>query len=140
VRDFASSVAWPAEQKRLTVTFHYREVADEHAALRELEHVAERARDEGLVARFGRKMLEILPPLAEDKGTAVRTLLERSGVTRALVAGDDVTDLDAFRALDGLPCAIRVAVASDESPAELRDAAEIVVASPAEFLALLQRL
>jgi trehalose 6-phosphate phosphatase len=138
--DFSSGVAWPAEPKRLTLAFHFRDAPDEQAAIRELEGVAARARDEGFVARFGRKVLEVLPPLAGDKGTAVRQLVVEHGLSRALVAGDDTTDLDAFRAVDELPCRVRVAIASSESPAVLLEAAEIVVASPAAFLELLRRL
>ena len=138
--DFASTVAWPAEPKRLTLAFHFRDAEDERDAVRELEDVAERAREEGFVARFGRKVLEVLPPLAADKGTAVRHLVEERGLTRALVAGDDTTDLDAFRAVDDLPCRIRVAVVSPESPSVLRDSAEVVVGSTDEFLELLRRL
>jgi trehalose 6-phosphate phosphatase len=138
--DFCSSVAWPAEPKRLTLAFHYRDAEDEQAAVRELEDVAERAREEGLVARFGRKVLEVLPPLAGDKGTAVRHMLEERGLSRALVAGDDTTDLDAFRAVDDLPVHVRVAVVSPEAPSVLRDSAEIVVTSTVEFLELLRRL
>jgi trehalose 6-phosphate phosphatase len=138
--DFASSVAWPTEPKRLTLAFHFREVEDERAAVRELEEVADRAREEGLVARFGRKVLEVLPPLAGDKGSAVRHLLEGADLNRALVAGDDTTDLDAFRAVDRMACAVRVAVVSAESPSLLRDSADIVVESTGEFLELLRRL
>ena len=140
MREFAADVPWPVERKRLTLAFHYRQAENEQAAVRELEEVAERARDEGLVARFGRKVLEVLPPLAGDKGTAVKQLVEERGLTRALVAGDDTTDLDAFRAVDDVDVAVRVAVASPESPTLLRDYAEIVVESPTEFLELLRRL
>ena len=82
----------------------------------------------------------MLPPLAGDKGTAVRHLIEEHGLSRALVAGDDTTDLDAFHAVDGLPFAVRVAVVSAESPPVLRESADIVVGSTAEFLQLLRRL
>jgi trehalose 6-phosphate phosphatase len=140
IRDFGSSVAWPAEPKRLTLSFHYRDAEDEQAAVRALDEVAERAREEGFVARFGRKVLEVLPPLAGDKGTAVRHLLGDAKLTRALVAGDDTTDLDAFRAVDDLDCAVRVAVASPESPSVLRESAEIVVETPEQFRELLKRL
>jgi trehalose 6-phosphate phosphatase len=136
---FAATVAWPdVERKTLTVVFHYRTALDESAARATLEDVAERARDAGLRASFGRKVLEVMPPLETNKGTAVRRLLAGAGLRRALVAGDDTTDLDAFHALDGLELAVRVAVAADESPPELRDAADIVVTSTEELLELLR--
>jgi trehalose 6-phosphate phosphatase len=140
LRPFASE-SWPwVEDKGLTVAFHWREADDEAAARRTLESIAERAQAEGLEARWGRKVLELRPPVAADKGTAARTLLAERGLQRALYAGDDTTDLDAFRGLQGLELAVRVAVASAEGPAGLRGAADLVVGSPAELLELLRTL
>jgi len=140
LRAFAD-LEWPwIEDKGLTVAFHWREAPDEDAARSELEAVAERARGTGLEARWGRKVLELRPPVDADKGTAVRSLLAEHGLRRALYAGDDTTDLDAFRSLDGYEVAVRVAVASGEAPPGLREAADIVVASPAELLTLLSLL
>ena len=85
-------------------------------------------------------MLEVRPPVAADKGTAVRALLAAHRLRRALYAGDDTTDLDAFRGLDGLELAVRVAVASPEAPTGLAEAADLVVASPTELLELLREL
>lgn len=139
IDSFAGTVDWPdVERKTLTVAFHYRTAADESEARAGLESVARRARAEGMRASFGRKVLEVLPPLDANKGTAVRTLLERAGLRRALVAGDDTTDLDAFRALDGLELAVRVAVATEESPPELRASADVVVGTTGELLELLR--
>ncbi len=142
LRDFAATVDWPVEDTELTtfLSFHYRRAEDEEAARAQLEHVAERAGAAGLVARFGRKVLELRPPVDADKGTAVRRLLDERGLARALYAGDDTTDLDAFRGLAGLELAVRVAVASPEAPPELREAADVVVESPAELLELLRML
>jgi trehalose 6-phosphate phosphatase len=140
LRSFAGTVEWPYEDKGVTGSFHYRTVADQAAARAYLEGVAERAREVGLVPRWGRKVLELRPPVKADKGTAVRRLLQDRELRRALYAGDDTTDLDAFAALDGLELAIRVAVASDEGPPELRGAADIVVDGPAELLRVLRRL
>ena len=140
---FAADAPWPPqeiEQKGLSLAFHYRGSADELEAVRALDAIADAAREEGLVARYGRKVLEVLPPVGSHKGTAVRRLLEEHGLRRALAAGDDTTDLDSFAALDGLDLAVRVAVASEESPRALVDAADVVVESPAEFLGLLQTL
>jgi trehalose 6-phosphate phosphatase len=140
IHSFGRRVDWPVEDKGLTISFHYRQAEDEEAALEYLEGVADQARSSGLRPRFGRKVLEIRPPVRADKGTAVRSLLAESGLSRALYAGDDSTDLDAFQALGGLELAIRVAVSSDEAPVELVRSAEIVVASPTELLGLLRRL
>lgn len=145
LRELAAGAGWPAqetEDKGLTVSFHYRRAADEGAARAELEQIAARAVSAGLVPRFGRKVLEVRPPVAADKGTAIRHLLREAKVARALYAGDDTTDLDAFRGLGeaGLELAIRVAVASEEVPAELRAQADLVVAGPDGLLALLRQL
>jgi trehalose-6-phosphatase len=85
-------------------------------------------------------VLEVLPPLETSKGTAVRRLLESSGLTRALYAGDDTTDLDGFAALDGLEVAVRVAVVSAEGPSELGERADVVVGSTDGVLELLRQL
>ena len=143
IADFAGAAPWAPSQielKGLTVAFHYRDRDDEQAAVRELEELAEAAREDGLVARFGRKVLEVLPPVGSNKGTAVRHLLDGAGLGRALVAGDDITDLDAFLAVAELEHRIRVAVLADESPSLLADNAELVLGSTAEFLELLRRL
>jgi trehalose 6-phosphate phosphatase len=138
---FVESLDWDdLERKPLTATLHYRRHPHPNEALVVLEEIAERAEAAGLVPRFGRKVLELRPPLAANKGTAVAHLLTQSGLRRALYAGDDTTDLDAFRALAGLELGVRVAVASSEGPPELREAADLVVDSPAEFLGLLRSL
>jgi len=140
LHEFAESVEWPVEDKGLAIVFHYRGEQDEEAALERLRDVAADARELGLVPQFGRKVLEVRPPVEADKGTAVRMLLEERGLGRALYAGDDTTDLDAFRGLDGLELAVRVAVASPEGPQELVEAADLVVDSPQELVGLLARL
>ena len=140
---FAADAPWPAEEierKGLSLAFHFRGREDEREAVCELDAIADSAREEGLVARYGRKVLEVLPPVGSHKGTAVRHLLAEHGLRRALAAGDDTTDLDSFAALDGLDVAVRVAVASPESPSALLDAADLVLGSTDEFLDLLSRL
>ncbi len=139
--EFADSVDWPAEEgKRLTLSFHYRSaenVADAEAALRA---VADRALQEGLRPRWGRRVLEIRPPIDGDKGTAVTRLLGESDLQRALYAGDDTTDIDAFRGLDGLELAVRIAVVSDEAPDKLGHAADLLVHGPEALAELLGKL
>jgi trehalose 6-phosphate phosphatase len=140
IEEFADSVEWPAERKRLSLSFHFRTAKDEQAAVTELRGVADRAVAAGLRPRWGRKVLEVRPPVDADKGTAVRALLDERQLLRAMYAGDDSTDLDAFRGLHGLDLAVRVAVVSDEGPNELGEAADIVVGGPDALAGLLRGL
>ena len=141
LRDFADATPeWPAERKRLTLSYHWREAHDRQEAEAVLARVAARAHDAGLVVRWGRKVLELRPPIGAHKGTAVVRLLADAGLDRALYAGDDTTDVDAFRALEGLELGVRVAVASGEAPPELSRSADLVLHGPAELLDLLRTL
>ena len=90
----------------------------------------------------GRKVVEAKPPIDADKGTAARALLEERGIDRALYAGDDTTDLDAFRGLDEarLDVAVKVAVGSPEMNPRLLTEADLVVDGPGELLYLLRTL
>ena len=141
VHEFARATGWPdIEVKPLTAAFHYRSAPDHEAARMTLEDVAARALDAGFRTKWGRLVLEVVPPIDASKGTAVQALLAESGLRRALYVGDDVTDLDGFRALDGLETAVRVAVVSTEGPTELGELADIVVGSTDAVLELLRQL
>jgi trehalose 6-phosphate phosphatase len=131
---------WEPERKQYSASFHFRTAPDEAAAVASLRTVERRAVELGLRPRWGRKVLEVLPPVAANKGTAVRSLLAERGLRRALYAGDDSTDLEAFRGLDGLDLAVRVAVVSDEGPSALGRAADVIVGGTSELVELLRRL
>jgi trehalose 6-phosphate phosphatase len=141
LHEFLTTVEWPrVEDKQLTAALHFRDVPDEAAARAELDAVAARAEAAGFLARYGRKVLEVLPPLEASKGSAVRRLLAEHQLERALYAGDDTTDLDAFAALDGLELGVRVAAMSPEGPPALRLSADILLQSQGDVLPLLRRL
>ncbi len=140
IATFAAGVDWPAERKPLSLTFHFRCADDEAAARAYLTQVEAAARDEGLVPRWGRMVLEVRPPVDANKGTAVEALLHRAAVSRALYAGDDTTDLDAFAGLADLELGVRVAVDSPEAPRALLEAADIVVVGTDGVLELLRAL
>jgi len=141
IHAFARGAGWAdLEVKPLTAAFHYRRAQDRDAARVRLEAVATDALAKGFRTKWGRFVLEVVPPVDASKGTAVRALLAETGLRRGLYAGDDVTDLDGFRALDGLEATVRVAIASAEGPSELGELADIVVGSTDAFLELLKRL
>jgi trehalose 6-phosphate phosphatase len=121
------------EDKGPIAAFHWRGAPDEDRARTHLEGLAQEAETAGLTIHWGRKVLEIRPPVPVHKGQAVRDLVLRSGVRAALFGGDDVTDLDGFTALTALmeegelDHALRVGVRSDEGPREILDQADLVV-------------
>ncbi|MEZ5100446.1 MAG: trehalose-phosphatase [Thermoleophilia bacterium] len=133
---------WPIEDKRLSLSLHYRDVADETVALAGLTEIAELAREQGLEARWGRKVLEIRPAHATDKGVAVSALVQASGARLGLFAGDDATDVDAFRGLAALPLdhAVAVGVLSPEAPRSLYTTATLLVEGTEGLRALLDEL
>ena len=67
-----ASTGTTSNGSRSPISLHYRRAEDEEEALTMLNAVATRARHEGPVARFGRKVLELRPPVGAHKGT-VRT-------------------------------------------------------------------
>jgi len=121
------------EDKGPIVAFHWRGAPDEEAARAAIDAIAARAQDGGLRTHWGRKVLEVRPPVKIDKGAGIAALLEDADVDVALYVGDDVTDLDAFRCLmqmvgDGrLQSAVRVGVSSEEGPAEIVEEADVTV-------------
>lgn len=113
------------EDKGATGTVHYRLSGDAESARRAiLQAVAGCPSAGDLLVAEGRKVVNILPPVRADKGTAVERLIRLRGLRGAIYLGDDATDLDAFRALramrkSGACATLAVAVASDEALADV---------------------
>jgi trehalose 6-phosphate phosphatase len=134
------------EDKGAIVAFHWRGAPDEEAARSTIDAIAARAEAAGLRTHWGRKVLEVRPPVRIDKGAAIASFLKEEDVTSALYVGDDVTDLDAFRALvqmaqEGqIDRAIRVGVSSEEGPSEIAEEADIVLEGTAGVQELLTML
>jgi trehalose 6-phosphate phosphatase len=121
------------EDKEAIAALHWRGVPDEEEAQAAVEAVAQRAETAGFTTHWGRKVLEIRPPVRIDKGAGVVALLRDRDLAAALYAGDDTTDLDAFRGLTELVdagrlgTAVRVGVRSDEGPSALAQEADVMV-------------
>jgi len=134
------------EDKGAIVGFHWRGATDEDQARRAVEEIAQRAEQSGLTTHWGRKVLEVRPPVRIDKGAGITSFLEGANVGAALYVGDDATDLDAFQALGQLveqgklERAIRVGVSSEEGPSEITDEADLVVDGTAGVQNLLATL
>jgi trehalose 6-phosphate phosphatase len=130
------------EDKGASLAVHLRRAPDPEGAEARLRPIlASIAVDAGLVVRDGKRVLELSPP-GEGKADAVRGLVE--GADAVLIAGDDVADAEAFRALDDVAASgvwvVRVAVLGSEVPEELERAADLVAEGPEGLLDLLRTL
>jgi trehalose 6-phosphate phosphatase len=124
------------EDKGITFTIHYRNSPRPDHALRYMEtQILPKLDRAGLAWSFGRMVLEVRPPVAVDKGSAVKRLRGRRRIGQLLYVGDDRTDLDAFR-----EATIRIAVRSKEGPRELIDQADVVLDGPDAVVDMLAAL
>jgi trehalose 6-phosphate phosphatase len=134
------------EDKGPIVAFHWRGARDEEAALTRIQAIAAEAESAGFLTHWGRKVLEIRPPVPIDKGQAVRELLRRRPVRTAVFGGDDATDLDVFdvlgelRSEGALDTAVCIGVRSDEGPAAIVERADLVVDGTQGFVQVLEVL
>jgi trehalose 6-phosphate phosphatase len=117
-------VCW-SSRRALSVTCHYR--ANPALEPQVTALAREVAATTGLVARSGQKSVELLPDSC-GQGHVIRNWA--AGLRAACYLGDDLGDLSAFAALDQLAArgiaTTRIAVRSDEAPAELLQAADMI--------------
>lgn len=134
------------EDKGPIQALHWRGSPDEAAAEARAHEIANEAGKAGLEPRWGRKVLELRPLGGGGKDGAVASLLADPRLDRATYAGDDRTDLDAFRRLrelqeEGrLSAAVCVGVLSAEAPAELAEESDLTVGGLDGWLAILEWL
>lgn len=89
------------EDKKITISVHYRLVEERHLETIKtiFETICHPYHEQKMINLFyGKKVLEIRPPIYWNKGTAVAWLLEKLCVNGILpiYLGDDKTDEDAF--------------------------------------------
>jgi trehalose 6-phosphate phosphatase len=134
------------EDKGPIQAFHWRGAGDEAAAQQRAAELATEAEEQGLVPRWGRKVLELRPDAGVDKGSATSRLLRSSAIRKAIFGGDDLTDLDAFgelrrlREAGELDDAVCLGVASEEAPDRLWEESDAIVAGTEGFAWVLRRL
>jgi trehalose 6-phosphate phosphatase len=134
------------EDKGPIQALHWRGAGDERGAQARAREIAAAAGRAGLDPRWGRKVLELRPAGGGGKDQAVAALLAGEDVDRAAYAGDDRTDLDAFRRLrelaqrGHLKHAFCVGIVSDEGPAEISEEADLAVDGTSDWIEILRDL
>lgn len=123
------------EKKKLGVAVHYRQAEDKAFAKAGIKEAMEPLLEKYHLKRDeGRYVIELKPDLPVNKGDAVTVIALRTGIERAMYLGDDVTDIDAFRALrrlkdDGRLQTASIAIASDESASSVTQESDYVINS-----------
>jgi trehalose-phosphatase len=138
-----ATVGLRIEDKGPIQALHWRGAAADSRAEAVARVIAVEAGRAGLEPRWGRKVLELRPVGGGGKDAAVASLLAAEGLDRVVYAGDDRTDVDAFRRLDELReagelvAAVRVGVLSAEGPPEIAEESDLTVEGPAGWLEIL---
>lgn len=131
------------QTKPVGLSIHYRIAKDPkstRAAI--LEAVESTGAADWMLVRDGRMVVELLLPVAIDKGTSLRTLVQERSLNGALVLGDDVTDVNMFKAASDLQAgggvkAVNIGVVGEETFAEVMEATEHRLAGVDEVEAFL---
>lgn len=119
------------EEKDTAFAIHYRAADDEDEARDRIQSWANAVPDM-LEAIWGKKVME-LRPKGMSKGTAVRSIADEHPERIPVYLGDDVTDEDAFDALQDVDEAVTVKVGAEETKARYR------LSGPDEVIAYLRR-
>ncbi|NDK54301.1 trehalose-phosphatase [Pontibacter fetidus] len=121
------------ERKRYAIAVHYRNVAD--AQVNEVETIVDTVLSDHpqLKKGLGKKVFELKPNLDWHKGKAVFWLLDELHLNKPdivpIYIGDDITDEDAFAALQGIGVGILVGAHDEKSAAgySLKGVAEVQI-------------
>lgn len=133
--------AW-VEDKGLTLSVHYRLAAEDKAG--EVENIFEQvvapARSRGKIkTTSGKKVYEVRPAVAWDKGKAIALILEKykkgKGKALPMFLGDDLTDEDGFKVINKCN-GISIVVGEEAGATHAR----YFLKSPAEVEELLEML
>ena len=131
------------EDKGFSASVHFRQAADLKSAARILrDSLPDAPGIERFDTFWGKKVLEIRPLRAMNKGDALVALVEEYDLDALVFAGDDTTDLDAMGRMRSI-CGVRglaVAVRSRETPPALLAAADYAVNDVREVAELLEML
>ena len=113
------------ENKGVTATIHYRLCPEPQSAKKQILTTVENSPQLNKLRIVpGRMSINLLPPIEANKGTAVLNLIREYNLRSGIYLGDDVTDIDAFRAihaasLDSSFYGFAIGVISRETPAKL---------------------
>lgn len=88
------------ENKGVTASIHYRLCPDPQSAERHILTVVKASPQTRRLRIIQERMaIDLLPPVKANKGTAILNLIQEYNLRGGIYLGDDLTDIDAFRAI-----------------------------------------
>ena len=136
-----------AEHKGVSASVHYRNAPDADAARASILEALGDLEPLGFRTGHGRMIVEVRPIGLGDKGSAVHDIVDRYDLRGVVAMGDDVTDLDMFRAVAELRgtgrirgAIIGVGARDHEVVPEIAAASDAVLPDPQAAAAFLAQL
>ncbi|RJS48128.1 MAG: trehalose-phosphatase [Methanobacterium sp.] len=121
------------ENKGICLSLHYRKCKkDPELGERIFETVNQVLNEDKLRIDSGRKIVELKPPLIQDKGTILEKIVKEYSIKKLIYLGDDITDFDAFSKLKELEHkrkieSATILVSSREIPDFIKNCAQFYV-------------
>jgi trehalose 6-phosphate phosphatase len=144
-RDLAGVDGIRFEDKGFGLSVHYRASPDPAEARQAILAALDRAPLGDLSVMEGKRLIELRPPLAADKGGAVRALVHEYGLAGVVYLGDDVSDVEALTAVRrlrerGETRSLAIGVRGPETLEDVAAAADVTLEGPEEVETFLARL
>lgn len=133
--EFGSIQGVVLEDKRFTLSLHFRNMAHKDLKIfrKKCKELKSRFQSLPLIWREGKKVLEVLPDVRWNKGSAALLVCDRFPGRLPVILGDDKTDEDMFRALSRRGVTIRIGSSKNS-------AAKYYLDSQKQVIGLLRRL
>lgn len=126
------------ENKNACISIHYRTTKDPQSVRKTILKTLKNIKTtEGLQIKEGRKIIEVRPPIGNDKGKIINKIVKNYQARKLIYLGDDIIDVDAFREISKLSneknveCT-SILVRSNETPEFVKENAEYYVNSVEE--------
>jgi trehalose 6-phosphate phosphatase len=127
------------EEKGIAFSLHYRNCLEGGVRERLLAAIASVVSGSGVKLLEGKQVIEVVPADLPDKGAALARLLDANGIDSVVFAGDDLSDMAAFREVRRRS-GLAIAVVDGETPAAVREAADVELGGVGAVAAFLDQL
>jgi trehalose 6-phosphate phosphatase len=123
------------ENKNACLSIHYRLSENPQIARKNILQTLKNIKIvEELQIKEGKKIIEIRPPVGNDKGVIIKKIVKKYHTKKLIYLGDDITDVDAFKEINNLSNnnnfqGISIVVQSDETPEFVLNNADYYVKS-----------